>query len=1355
MPTIRGILSILLMLAMGLSAIGQLPQQSFAADKGIGQNLTVNQHYTVSGAETWEVVSVKEGGTLVVPSGATLDVKSILLQGGAFRATGGTVLVTQTDRGADAVIMGDCTEFNVSSNAQLILRAPDGDVTMDESQGGEAIVQVNASISVSVTGGARIQCIGGNGTSTDRPWTTAPLSGYVSAGGRGYISLGGPLTPRVEVSGDAKLITIGLNGGSAADGKPSSDNVGGQGGGFSNGGMVGGFVGSGGDGIVEMNGVNALVIDATIQCTGGRGGDAGNGAAGSPSGGGTYGYSGGGGGGGYGGGNGGSDYQGAGKSGMASGNVGAGGYAEFIINSHDLTIGNSDVNLEGGDGGTPGTGGAGGSYSISPYYAAGGGGGGFGGGGGGSSYAAGGSGSANGTVGAGGEANMSVLCWELMLDGLDLAATGGNSQKGGTGGDGSAGGAGGGGYGGGGGGGGPNAGGNGGATANAGSGGNGTLVAVALNITVTNSSFVFYGGTAGAGGIGGRGGSNGGGGGGGYGGGGGSGNYCSSGGGTGSCSGNVGRGGMGLSRISCGNLWVNSSSFNMTGGRGGDGGTGGSAGNQGGGGGGGYAGGGGGFYYASSDGTVSNLVGDGGDAQIEFYCSHGSIPVSWNQIDTRGGIKGDGKTARGGGTSGGTGKGRPGVAIGAVWKNIPRLIPNATGPADLSLFNNELPTLSWLRQLDGVMFPSTSDSINNYEVQIDNDSAFLTPEEDAKDVDPLESTYEPAHLRGGHFYWRVRALYEGAKSPGWSEVHEFLLNGPPIMLKQIPSVSFAEDGNLEHALDLNAYFSDDLYPGELSYAVAYEQDATKVDAEVDQSWLNLYTRTPDWYGVKKVAIRVTDKGGISMVSNNFTVTVTPVNDPPYFLPLPVVTVTEDESYTFDLGPYVEDVDNAQGQLTIFFSSPYATVEGLNITFYYPREIGSDRLNISLTDGMATVYAWLDVNITAVDDAPVTLPLPALITNEDTNLSMDLTLFASDEEDLPGQLKWRAEDVPTELFGVIIDERNVMRITPVADRSGEGSMLLAVRDSRGNEAMVNLTVKVLSVNDAPVISGVPNLTLAVNTMLKLDVKLYVQDRDNDLSELRVTVNSVYASVSGFVITFEYPNEEGLESDTVRILVSDGKSTGHQDVTVTLKFPPAYTETIGEISVELGKETVVDLTRYVYDREDGATGLKWTVTRVDKSLIEVSVDSTGQMKVKAKDKTGSNDIMLVVTDTDGNKANQTIRIVVTPAGSIFGSGEGMDLLIWALPVVVVLAIIGGAGGMYAIALKRKRRLEEQQGRDEREMIPTGEDRMVTVTAPSGPAGQAAVPADKVCFACGARLVPLGSGSYQCVKCGRTQR
>ena len=656
--------------------------------------------------------------------------------------------------------------------------------------------------------------------------------------------------------------------------------------------------------------------------------------------------------------------------------------------------------------------------------------------------------------------------------------------------------------------------------------------------------------------------------------------------------------------------------------------------------------------------------------------------------------------------------------------------------------------------MDAVQFPNIQDPVMNYEVIIDNDTAFPHPAEDAKDIDPGDSTFVPGGLLGGKYYWEVRALYEGAKSPGWSDMRNFLKNGPPNMLRNIPPISFSENTNLTHAVDLNNYFTDDLYPNDLSYSVSYEQDPTKVHATMDGSWLDLYTMQDQWYGKKEFKVRATDKGGIWADSNNFTVTVTPVNDPPYFKDVPQITVTEDQPLTFDMTPYVGDPDTPPSQLNLVLQSAYATVDGLNMMFNYPRGIGTDRINVSLTDGQWTVWTWITVQVISVNDKPVTLPIPDLTTNENTNLTLELTPFGMDEEDSPSELKWRAENVPTDLFIVEIDEHNVMTVVPDRNAYGEGKLLLVVTDTGGLESLANLTVKVLHVNQAPVLAGVPDIKVSVNVPYKLDVKAYVSDVDNDLTELRVTTNSLYAAVSGFVITFQYPNDESLESEIVRITVSDGKAAGHQDIHVTLSFPPEFTGAIPPVSVEATRDINVDLTRYANDREDGPTGLKWSVSHLDKTLIQVSVDSNASMRVKSVgDKTGTTEFVLTATDSDGNKVNATVQVTVTPKKSAFGGVGGGDLLLWALPVVLVAAIIGGSAGFYMVASRRKRRLEEEQARQDRQMLPTAEQKMVTLG--TGTAGPQSVPEGKVCFACGSRLMVSGAGSFTCTKCGRTQK
>lgn len=1254
-----------------------------------GEDLVVTGIYIVSGAESWRDVFLKPSGTLLVPPGASLGARSILLQGGSFQVDGGAVSISQDQPGQDALLGGFCTGFNLTNGASVTLTAPDADASMELSEGGEALVQVNASDSIVVTGGSSIRCTGGSGHGRETPWTSGALGGRVSAGGRALIRLGGPATPRVEVSGGARLVAIGQNGGRAADGMPGAGALGGTGGGYSNGGLVGGHVGAGGDGRVELAGERAVLDGALVDCSGGRGGNAGRGGAGSVTAGPNYYYQGGGGGGGYAGGNGGSDYLAPGKGATVSGFVGAGGAAALSVEASELSVATTTVRLVGGDGGSPGAGGSGGTNPLYGYYSPGGGGGGFGGGGGGSAYATGGGGTVSGNVGAGGEANLSLSCRNLTLDGLQLKGNGGGSQGGASGGNGAGAGGGGGGFGGGGGGGFYYGGGAAQVSGNVGAGGNATFVASARSARVLNLTADLRGGPAGNGGRGGNGGTYGGGGGGGFGGGGGAGYYnYNTPAGPGQCGQNVGRGGLALFRLaSSGDLWVNGSRLNLTGGAGGNAGEGGNAGG-GGGGGGGYVGSGGAGYYGSGgEGSAGQYAGDGGDAQMELYCSAGSIPEKGLLQDLRGGPKGDGLTNRGGGL-GGSGKGRA-TSNGSLLLNMPRLVPVVVGPPDGSFFNDQDPQLAWMRCPDAVIFPSTADPVRNYEVAIDDDPTFASPEVDVADIKAANRSFTPAGLTGGNYFWRVRALYSGLKSPGWSPAGSFLKNGPPRLARPLPPLYLAEDTDQPRALDLDLYFTDDLSPGRLSYEVAFEQDPAAVHAAVNGSWLDVFAVMQDWHGSCNFSVRATDAGGKSALSNTFTVTVSPVNDPPRFVSLPVVEVTEDRPTRFDATPYIDDVDNGVDQLSILLDSPNAQVEGHVITFRYTTEVGTDRLDLGLSDGQAEVHAVLEVRVKPVNDPPRALPLPELSTDEDCPLLLDLAPFGLDEEDGPAGLRWRAGPVPPGLVEITIDGRSLMRVSPLPDASGSCVVTMVLRDGSDAECQVNLSIRVVPVNDPPVLARIPVQAVKVNTTHQLDLRPFVSDVDNAVSDLRVATSSVYASVSGLLLTFRYPADEALDAETVRISVSDGRSTVSGDVAVALRFPPVFTGDIGVITVGAGKAVSLELARLVQDREDGPSGLRLSVAGVDQGIIEAGIDGNGRLTVRSLgSRPAATSFEIIVRDLDGNTANRTVQVAVTAPRPSAPDEPALDLLPLAVAAAVAAALVAGSAGACWMAGRRGR-------------------------------------------------------------------
>ena len=108
--------------------------------------------------------------------------------------------------------------------------------------------------------------------------------------------------------------------------------------------------------------------------------------------------------------------------------------------------------------------------------------------------------------------------------------------------------------------------------------------------------------------------------------------------------------------------------------------------------------------------------------------------------------------------------------------------------------------------------------------------------------------------------------------------------------------------------------------------------------------------------------------------------------------------------------------------------------------------------------------------------------------------------------------------------------------------------VSVADHR-QSSWQDVLLVVVPVNDPPVISGAPSHLEAVEEIERtLNMKPYLSDIDNPLSDLRVLENSSYAEVEGFNITFYYPN--GVFKDLVNVTVSDGDRRAFHNINVTV-------------------------------------------------------------------------------------------------------------------------------------------------------------------------------------------------------------
>ena len=1259
--------------------------------------------YTVSGSETHGLVTVLENATLTVKG--TLVADGVSLEDGSLVVEGGTVTIDLSglSTGADARILGWGYRLVFSKNAEVTLKGSNGAADKAHSQGGDALIDVDADAGIEVSN-TTLVLQGGSGATNATAWTTANLGGWVAAGGHAGLILNAINDSFEDRSVRIVDSDISLNGGRAGDaanGQNSAGSTQALGGGYSNGGAVSGSVGEGGD--VNLSAISKTVLmqDNDIGAIGGDGGDGGDGGKGYATG--SSGAAGsGGGGGGYSGGNGGRSGSVAGTAATVTDNVGSGGDIRVAIQGFHTTVDDVVLTLTGGNAGHGGNGGDG--SSIVAYYAGGGGGGGFGGGGGGTyPQGAGGAGTIDSRVAAGGEVWVDVVGgFDLTASGLTVTATGGRGGDGGIGGNGggtssnqayAVGGGGGGGAGGGG----------------AGyytNGGKATLSQealaggnVSINVTASDSlnlhdsAITATGGSAGTGGAGGGSGNNwGGGGGGGIGGGGGTGYAC--GGqtpGIGTLKDHIGEGGRADIGIGSGG-WLEIDTTLLKG-RGGTGATIGQPGGantaNGAGGGAGYGGTGGHGGACGVQAHASVLSGDigfGGDVAVEVSSASALVGTDL-QIDATGGTKGVGAPSQpGGGNGGGGGDGYP-TQDGTVVIATPRSVPPILGPEDGATLNYDQLTFSW-QEVASAFVNGEEAFVSAYQLQVALSDTFDTTVLDVSDIPSTATSYSPAGLVGGILYWRIRAIYTDEGTSGWSAVRLLHHNTPPTQDNDFPALYVKEDTATPSLLDLDGYFFDDLFDANLTYHVTYQADATKLSLVVDDQGVLSAVPKDDFVGTLTFRVSATDPMGLTTEGTTFAIEVTAVNDPPRFLPISDVVVTEDTPYVITVGVYLFDIDDPPSKLQVTTDNPFATVSGLNVTLVYPNEaILTDVLNLTASDGRSQQWRDVNVTVTPVNDAPEAKKLLPITFAEDGSSEFDLSHSGRDEEDGSLSIQWSVSVPDSSLLTASIEGTHLLRIEGVDDRFGSQELTLTVTDSGGLEDSEPLQVTITPVNDGPRVAPIPDQTIDLDGNVQIDLAPKVTDVDDEREALSIySADAFIFTIDGLTIRLGAPRASRETHHLVELEVSDGLSDTKVTINLTIRFPPTFTTPIPTITIVAGdKGESVDLSGFVTDY-DQQKGVPLTFVVVARDLSGVSASApVGVLQVSASANAGaqSGALDITATDSDGKTATTTVKVVVrVPAGGFGGGGGTSALLLGGIGLVAALAVA-------ALVLMRRRR------------------------------------------------------------------
>jgi len=219
-----------------------------------------------------------------------------------------------------------------------------------------------------------------------------------------------------------------------------------------------------------------------------------------------------------------------------------------------------------------------------------------------------------------------------------------------------------------------------------------------------------------------------------------------------------------------------------------------------------------------------------------------------------------------------------------------------------------------------------------------------------------------------------------------------------------------------------------------------------------------------------------------------------------------------------------------------------------------------------------------------------------------------------------------------------------------DYFGDTKVSIKATDPLNLSASATVPVVVSSVNDAPRISNLPDLTIERNDSFTLDLTQYATDPDGDALELSWNAaDSLLVYVNGFQATLQ--GAPGyLGSDDIEFIVTDPSGLTAAD-TLTVTLSPATKAPVWDKLPKLGFaqaswDTSLVLWDYVRDADDADSLLTFEITG-DNNVDFWDVENGKLLLYDSDNQSGWDRLTISAYDPDGNFASTQTIVFIAPS------------------------------------------------------------------------------------------------------------
>jgi hypothetical protein len=397
---------------------------------------------------------------------------------------------------------------------------------------------------------------------------------------------------------------------------------------------------------------------------------------------------------------------------------------------------------------------------------------------------------------------------------------------------------------------------------------------------------------------------------------------------------------------------------------------------------------------------------------------------------------------------------------------------------------------------------------------------------------PPNLTYRPATDATGSDSFTFRAN-DGALDSAVATVSVTItpVNDSPLAIAK--SATVQEDGQV--AITLSGTDADG---DSLTYAIV---SAPSKGTLTGSAPALTYRPAANLNGSDSFTYRVND-GTVNSGTVTVSISISAVNDTPV-ANAQTLTVAEDSPLSVALSG--TDVESSSLTYTVASQPGRGTLSGTppNLTYTPTANLnGADSFSFRVSDGSAnSAVAWISVNVTPVNDAPVATARN-LTTTPDTAVAV--TLAGTDVEGSP--LTYTVLTSPAN--GSLSGTAPNLTFTPAAGFTGSASFTYRVNDGALDSSAATVAISVGTLNRAPQAHGKSATTMKNKAV---SVTLSGTDADADSISYRIVNGPTDGTLTGTPPNVMYtPTAKWTGNDKFTYVVNDGK-TDSSVATVNLK------------------------------------------------------------------------------------------------------------------------------------------------------------------------------------------------------------